>query len=142
MPRKRANGALERSAAADLFRHTLSRIPTVYGRLAYLASLRDPNSGVYRHHGLNQAFGRDASVEALQAGHADTFVQWLNLPLSAKAEQLTAYLTELEDPREIVIRHWIQSEAYRGLIPDHASPAQVDLFLSELKALLEIWERS
>jgi hypothetical protein len=43
---------LERSATADLFKNTLSRIPTLFGRLAYLASLRDSNSGIYRHYGL------------------------------------------------------------------------------------------
>ena len=64
MPRFKVKGALERSAAEDLWRHTLSRIPTLFGRIAYLASLRDPNSGIYRHHGLSAVFGRDESSNA------------------------------------------------------------------------------
>ena len=35
----------DRSAAADLWRNTLSQIPTTFGRLIYLASLRDQNTG-------------------------------------------------------------------------------------------------
>jgi len=61
MRRFKPKGVLERSAAADLWKHTLSRIPTAYGRLMYLGSLRDPNSGIYRHHGLSAAFGREES---------------------------------------------------------------------------------
>ena len=60
---------LERTATADLFKNTLSRIPTVFGRLAYLASLRGPDSGVYGHHGLTLMFGREESKRALARSH-------------------------------------------------------------------------
>ena len=33
---------MERGAAADLWRHTLAQIPSTFGRLVYLAGLRDP----------------------------------------------------------------------------------------------------
>src|SRR6478672_862944 len=72
MPRFRLKGMLERNALADLWKHTLSQIPSTYGRLAYLASLRDANSGVYRHHGLSAAFGREESVSAMRKSHQDT----------------------------------------------------------------------
>ena len=62
----KSNGALEHNAMADLWKNTLSQIPTAYGRLSYLASLRDPNSGIYRHHGLAAMFGRDESSRALR----------------------------------------------------------------------------
>ena len=48
---------LERGAAADLWRNTLSQIPTLFGRLVYLSSLRDSNSGAYEHYGLAKVFG-------------------------------------------------------------------------------------
>ena len=51
----RAKGSVqgfERGAAADVWRHTLSQIPYLYGRLAYLGSLRNANTGRYEHHGL------------------------------------------------------------------------------------------
>ncbi len=37
----RPKQVLERGAASDLWRHTLSQIPTVFGRLVYLSSLRE-----------------------------------------------------------------------------------------------------
>jgi hypothetical protein len=41
---------LERDAGGVLWRRTLSQIPSQFGRIAWLASLRNPNTGVYEHH--------------------------------------------------------------------------------------------
>ena len=108
---------LERSATADLFKNTLSRIPTLFGRLAYMASLRDSNSGVYRHHGLASIFGRDESRRALSQSHQTVFQEWLNLPLADKRDDLSAYLSGLDDPRPEVLDHWASLRPYRGYMP-------------------------
>ena len=139
MPRARPKGALERSAAADLFKHTLSRIPTVYGRLSYLASLRDSNSGAYRHHGLFLSFGREESTQALQSSHESLFLTWLTLPLAEKSEDLSAYMETMEDTQSMVVKHWRQSRVYRTYIPPSATPAETELFIAELEALLDLW---
>ena len=97
---------LERSATADVFKNTLSRIPTLFGRIEYLASLRDPNSGAYRHHGLAAIFGREESRRALSQSHEAVFREWLNLPLEEKREDLSEYLKGLDEPRAVVLRHW------------------------------------
>jgi len=137
MPRFRPKGMLERTAIDDLWKHTLSRVPTIYGRLAYLASLRDPNSGTYRHHGLSTAFGREESARALRRSHEDIFLEWLKLPLAEKHDDLQRFLASLEDSSGTVIRHWLRSGVYRMQIPSAARPAEGDLYCSELEALLE-----
>src|SRR5579862_3699526 len=113
MPRFKLKGVLERYAVQDLWKHTLSRIPTLYGRLFYLSSLRDPNSGAYRHHGLSTAFGREESARALQESHEEAFLEWVKLPLSEQKADLTHYLDELEDPHRTVVNHWLRSKSYR-----------------------------
>ena len=138
MPRFRLKGVLERTAVNDLWKHTLTRISTIYWRLAYLASLRDPNSGTYRHHGLSAAFGREESVRALRQSHEEIFLEWLKLPLAEKHADLQQYLAELEDPKETVVQHWIRSRSYRTQIPGAARPAEGELYCAELEALLEI----
>jgi hypothetical protein len=139
MPRSRPRGSLERSALADLTKHTLSQIPTLYGRLCYLASLRDPNSGVYRHHGLFLSFGREQTAGALQSSHRSVFEEWVALSLESKSQDLTAYLASLDEVQESVVRHWRQSRIYRTLLPGSASPAETELFFTELDILLEGW---
>jgi len=138
MRQLKPKGVLERSVGADLFKHTLSHIPTVYGRIVYLASLRDPNSGTYRHHGLSASFGREQSIRALQLNHARAFREWLRLSLSAKSSDLIEYLDSLTDPRAVVARHWLRSRSYLTCVPDAATRAERELYTVDLEALLEV----
>src|SRR5690349_5120688 len=101
-----AHGMLERNASADLFRHTLSKVPTVLGRLEYLASLRDPNSGTYRHHGLAAVFGRDESKRALCAAHEEAYQEWLNLSLSQKKDDALEHLESINGSKPGILQHW------------------------------------
>ena len=136
MPRFKPKGMLERNAAADLWKHTLSKIPTVYGRLVHLASLRDQNSGIYRHHGLSAAFGRDQSNRALRESHERTFSGWLSLSLEEQHTDLTAYLGTLEEPPRIVLDHWLASRVYRTQPPASARAVERELFSRDLEVLL------
>jgi hypothetical protein len=127
---------LERTAAADLSKHTLSRIPTFFGRLLYLASLRDSNSGVYRHYGLSSIFGREESRLALSRHHKTAFKDWLRLPLADKYDDLAEYLDSLEEPRSLVLEHWSRVNAYRGYIPASARESERELFFAEFEVLV------
>jgi hypothetical protein len=138
MPRFKPKGVLERDALADLWKHTLSQIPSIYGRLAYLASLRDANSGYYRHHGLSAAFGRDESGKALKESHERTFLEWLNLPLAEKSVDLNVYMQALDDEQRVVARNWLRSGHHKMQAPDRASRAQKAHFQQELETLLEM----
>lgn len=137
MPRFRPKSALERSAAADLWKHTLSRLPTISGRLTYLAGLRDSNSGIYRHHGLSDVFGRDESARALRDSHEQTFLEWLSLTMEEKNGDLGRYLDALEDPASTVVEHWLSSRIYETFVPVSAHEMERALFCRDLEALLE-----
>jgi hypothetical protein len=128
MPRFKIKGVLERSAAADLWRRTLSAIPTAYGRLAYIASLRDHNSGVYRHHGLMATFGREDSTRALRESHERCFLEWLSLDLESKTSDLREFVGGLEDPPAVVLKHLANTAGYDYQFPDSALPMERELF--------------
>lgn len=138
MPRFKPKGMLERNALADLWKHTLSRIPTIYGRLVYLTSLRDPNSGSYRHHGLSAAFGREESTEALRKSHEDTFLEWLKLPLAAKDSDFRTYFQSVEESPGAVVPYLARSVRYAGQAPDSAGHAQRRQFQLEMETLLDL----
>ncbi len=137
MPQFRVKAMLERSAAADLAKNTLSRIPTLFGRLVYLASLRDAHSGVYRHHGLASRFGREESRQAFLQHHEAAFQEWLRLSLDEKCEDLSEFLAGLEDPRPAVLHHWIKVRPYRTYIPASARESERELFFAEFEVLVE-----
>ena len=138
MPRFRPKGMLERNALADLWKHTLSQIPSVYGRLVYLASLRDTNSGAYRHHGLSAAFGREESQSAMRKSHEDTFREWLSLPLSDKSSDLISHFQNVEENPRQVLAYLAGAKPYLSQAPDSASPGQRQQFTMEMEVLLEL----
>jgi hypothetical protein len=142
MPRFKPKGMLERTATDDLWKHTLSRVPSVFGRLMYLASLRDPNSGIYRHHGLSTAFGRDESNRALKESHRKTFREWLKLSLADQSRDLVLYLNELEDSKSAVVKHWLNSKQYREQVPSSARKMERELFNQDFEVLLETLRNS
>jgi len=125
------------SASADLFKNTLSRIPTLFGRLAYLASLRDTNSGVYNHHGLASLFGREESRRALGQTHAQMFEQWLKLPLANKREDLVEYLAGVQPSPCEVVDYWTKSGIARSYLPSSAREAEKQLFTREFAVLVQ-----
>src|SRR5260370_21275259 len=69
-------GTLERGVGADLWRNTLSRIPTLFGRLVYLSNLRSPNTGRYEHHGLALVFLESESDRELRKLHQQFLQEW------------------------------------------------------------------
>lgn len=135
----RTRGTLENGAVGDVWRNTLSQIPTAFGRLVYLAGLIDPNSGKYAHHGLAHYFGPETANAALVASHRECFMEWLALPLENQRADLEEYLSGIEGDRETVLRAWLQLERYRECVPAAALQVEKDLFLLDLETLLAVF---
>ncbi len=129
---------MDRNPASDLWKNTLSRIPTVFGRLLFLASLRDSNDGQYRHFGLAQRFSESIAGITLRDHHRQTFEEWLAFPVEQQKADLDTYLASIEgEPKEIVA-NWIQLGALRNCVPVEAREVEKTLYLSDLDALLEM----
>ncbi len=124
--------------ATDLWRHTLARVPTLFGRLVYLASLRNLNSGLYEHGGLAQMFGDEQASETLRRSHLQVFQDWLCLNLEQQKADLQEYLGELPGPPAAVLREWLQLAPYRNLVPAAAQDVERQLYLSDLETLLTV----
>ena len=107
----------ERGASADLWRHSLSRIPSSFGRLVYLSSLRNNNSGRYEHHGLALMFGEDDTHETLAESHQRTFSEWLNYGLEHQKADLDFYLSSLSVQRKTLVETWLRLAPYRNFVP-------------------------
>jgi hypothetical protein len=137
-----ADDALDRGAVADVWRHTLSQIPAVFGRLVYLSALRNPNSGRYEHHGLALVFGPDEASRALKKSHKQVFADWLRFDIEQQMADLELYLSDLPEDKKTVLRAWTKLMPYKSLVPSSARPVEKRLYLSELKAILETLRRA
>jgi hypothetical protein len=129
---------LERGAAADLWRHTLSHINTAFGRLAYLSSLRNVNTGRYEHHGLALMFGEDDAHETLFDSHKRVFREWIGYDLEHQKADLDLYLSELAVDRKRLIETWLRLAPYRGFLPASVKAPEQQLYLTDLETLLDL----
>jgi hypothetical protein len=129
--------ALDRGAVSNLWRNTLSQIPSVFGRLVYISSLRNPNNGRYEHHGLALIFGEEDANKALRKSHLQIFAEWLTFNLEQQKVDLDVYIEGLPDDRATVVENWIKLAPYRNLIPGLARRVERRLFIADLTTLLE-----
>ena len=129
---------LDRSAAADLWRHTLSQIPTVFGRLVYLSSLRNANTGKYEHHGLSLVFGDEEANRALKKSHSQAFEEWLSFNIEQQKADLDLYLSSLFEDKRTVLETWLKLAPYRNLVPSSIRTVERRLYLADLTAIIQL----
>ena len=132
------DGAQRSKAIQDLWARTLSQVPTTFGRIAYLSSVRNPNTGRYEHFGLAQIYSGEEADRALRLSHAQVFNEWLNYPLAQQKDDLEQYLLSLEGDRETVLRTWATLRPYSNILPAEATEAQKHLFLTDLELILDL----
>src|SRR5215510_7668867 len=99
----------------DFTATTLAAIPNAFGRLIYIASLRDLSSGRYEHSGLAAVYSPEAVQEALKFCHQEIFSRVLEMPLSAQEEDFTECLDSMPGSVKETVGHWRQLESYRVL---------------------------
>jgi hypothetical protein len=134
-------GKFVRGPAAVLWRHTLIQIPTTFGRLVYLASLRNQNTGLYEHHGLSQIFGQEEADRTLRQSHSQVFAEWLCFGLEHQKGELNDYLEELDGPTVVILENWVRLCPYRNFIPLETREVERRLYLSDLETVLTLLSR-
>src|SRR5579884_2691372 len=129
---------LQHTAAADLWRNTLSQIPSVFGKLVYLSSLRSPISGKYEHHGLALVFGEDEAGRALRKSHGQAFADWLSFDLEQQKADLDLYLSSIAADKRSIVDTWLSVRTYRTFIPASAKAVEKRLYMAEIEALIAL----
>jgi hypothetical protein len=122
----------------DFTATTLASIPSLFGRLIYLSSLRDLASGRYEHAGLLALHPEEAVQQALAKCHEEVFERVLETSLAEQAEDVRDCLQAMPGGLTIAVSHWQRMEAYRVLLPEESPDYLKELFCSNLHALLEI----
>ncbi|HYL83683.1 MAG TPA: hypothetical protein VE263_05580 [Candidatus Angelobacter sp.] len=127
-----------RKIVQDFTLTTLAGIPTLFGRLTYIASLRDLSSGRYEHAGLAALYPEEALQQALQFCHEQVFERILETSLELQLEDFRSCLESMEGGLATAVPHWLGMEAYRVLLPESSPDYLKDLFCSNARALLEV----
>ena len=122
----------------DLLSRSLSRVPCELGRLIYLASTREYNTGHYYHQGLADRFGLEAAQKALAIAHRQAFYKLSAYSLEDLVEELDKYLASTKEDAMECLRAWQKLEPYRIAIPADVNPTVARLFTSNLRLALAV----
>ncbi len=125
----------------DFLRRTLAKISGGLARLIYFASMRDCNTGKYRHDGLAARFSAAAAGEALEMAHREIFYTVAALPLHEIVHQMQTYFESSHEAQAELLRAWRRLEPYRIAIPLDVNPAAAALFISNVKLALAVLPR-
>jgi hypothetical protein len=126
------------TAIAESWQRTLAAIPTFIGRLAYLASLRNVNTGSYEHFGLAQRIGEGEVDRTLRRSHVTIFQEWLCFGLQRQKEELEEYFSGLEGDRREIVANWLSLEPYNNWVPGESRDVERKLFYADLAVVLEL----
>jgi hypothetical protein len=128
-------GDLMAPASKAFWDERVRTMPSVFGRLAFVSSLRSGDSNLYSFRDLESRFGVDASQRALKATHLQTFWEWLEYSLEEKQADLELYLGSLPDHRRQIVESWRSGKPYTFFVPKCATEAELELYSAELDLL-------
>ena len=122
----------------DFTSSTLAAIPSDFGRLVHIATLRDLISGQYKHEGLKALYSAPSVHEALLYCHEEIFQKILETPLERQEHLLRTWFADLEGESSEIAGRWLELEVYRMLVPLGAPEYLRDLFFSNFHLLLQL----
>jgi len=126
------------AAVVESWQRTLSAIPTLIGRVAYLSSLRNAHTGSYEHFGLAQRVGEDEVNRILRRSHMTAFQEWLCFGLERQKDELDEYFSELEGDKREIISNWLTLEPWNNWVPGDSRDVERKLFSADLAVILEL----
>ncbi len=127
---------LYRQILFNLTTHYLEPLNGVFERLSYVASLRDPSTGIYRHERLGVIYGDRPVNEAIAKSHEEIFERLLELPLAQQESEFLIYLTSWPGGKEQGLQR--VEDSRKSWIPPGAPSYLKELFGSNLRALCEL----
>ncbi len=133
---RRPATVIQREKGDEVWARDLSHITTSYGRLVYLAGLRNSNTGLYEHYGSDASVRTEAN-KVLKRVHEDIFTEWISYPLERKKADIEVYIAGIDQvDRTDLIDAWLRLTPYKNLVPASIQGPERRKHVSDFEAIL------
>jgi hypothetical protein len=120
----------------NLWTRELSLIKTSYGRLVFLAGLRNPDTGLYEYSGCSENTSSSIVSQAVQQLHEEVFREWITYTLERKKGDIDTYINGLDIDHVDLIDAWLRLTPYKNLVPASIQGPERQKHISDLEAIL------
>src|ERR1700688_1387518 len=101
---------------SDFVDLAISKIPSLFGKLTFLAGLRDESTGRYTDPLAALLYGNQLGA-VLEQRHGGFFLAWLGLDLATQTTQVAQYLAVDDEDKTTLVKQWIKERGYEKLAP-------------------------
>jgi hypothetical protein len=136
-PNWKQERAASRESVLRLWKRHVCDIPSVFGRLAFLAGLKNPETGRYTHFYLCAQLGTAEADKVIRTSHIGVFFEWLSFNLRELHADLSLFLASVEGHRRQILAACAVLAPQVWCIPDEAEEHERRLYLVNLEAALE-----
>lgn len=129
--------SLTSGVADNVCLRDLALIESSYGKLVYLASLIDANSGCYEHYDSKGTEVSQQSHQILKRRHEDLFREWILFPLERKMAEVQSYIAGLGPLNKVqLLDAWLRLAPYKNLVPASVQGPERHKHVSDFEAIL------
>jgi len=111
---------------------SLERIPTLFGKLVFVAELFDEQTGKYGHRGLAFLMDDEAVDRFIRRNHLTLFRRWLRMGASSQIDDFSSYIVRAGDQREQVLVSCTRLEPHSLMVPQGASDDELLTYLKSI----------
>lgn len=124
--------------APELVAETLESVPTMFGRIVWLANMLDRQSGRYEHP-LPFRILRDAAIsDLLRRTHEQLIISWLDTTAKYRVLDLAQFLQRYQEECFEIASNLLRRNSYADLLPLRIPPMNRDHFLLDMEWALPL----
>jgi len=134
---KQHTSQISMEEADGLWLRNLSQIRTSYGRLVYLAGLRNADSGKYEHYGAFISPSPEIVSHSILRAHERIFREWIGFSLEKKKADIDLYISGIDQiDKADLVDAWLRLTPYKNLVPGSIQGPERQRHVSDFEAIL------
>jgi hypothetical protein len=127
----------EMDGTEALWIRDLTLIESSYGKLVYIAGLRNPDTGRYEHFGFTTSPSNLLASRTLKRIHEVIFRDWVSFNLERKKADIELYVAGIREvDRTELIDAWLRLTPYKNLVPASIQGPERQKHISDFEAIL------